>query len=228
VKIKISLCFALLFTLSSVNNTFALDHNDVTPQEAKNMIDSNEELIVIDVREDYEYCAIDGHIPGAFNYPWSSGVLQQRYEELPRDGEILVYCRSGYRSNLAANFLDDNGFFHIYDMLGGFSDWLWETAGCVDSDGDSVRGSGGIIGGISTGMPIEFTVAVKPTASIGIPQKTVNINTKKNIEVEFSGRHDPCIVPRVIPVIESITAIVLLDCLLIEGFIPRVIESKKP
>lgn len=134
-KVKASFLF-LLFTLSAVNNSFALDHNDVTPQEAKNMIDSNDELIVIDVREDYEYCATDGHIPGAFNYPWSSGVLQQRYEELPRDGEILVYCRSGYRSNLAANFLDDNGFLHVYDMLGGFSSWLWETAGCVDSDGD--------------------------------------------------------------------------------------------
>ncbi|MHA2008890.1 MAG: chorismate synthase [Promethearchaeota archaeon] len=85
--------------------------------------------------------------------------------------------------------------------------------------------SGGIIGGISTGMPIEFTVVVKPTASIGIPQKTVNIQTMENVEVEFSGRHDPCIVPRVIPVIEGIAAAVLLDRLLIEGFIPRVFES---
>lgn len=85
--------------------------------------------------------------------------------------------------------------------------------------------AGGIIGGISTGMPIEFTVAVKPTASIGIPQKTVNIETMENVEIEFSGRHDPCIVPRAIPVIEAMTAIVLLDCLLIEGHIPRVFNS---
>lgn len=138
-NIKISLLFALLFILSAVNNSFALDHNDVTPQEAKNMIDSNDDIIVVDVREGYEYCATEGHIPGAHNYPWSSGDLQKRFEELPRDGEILVYCRSGYRSNLAANFLDDNGFLHVYDMLGGFSAWLWETAGCVDSDGDGVN-----------------------------------------------------------------------------------------
>jgi len=85
--------------------------------------------------------------------------------------------------------------------------------------------AGGIIGGISTGMPIEFTVAVKPTASIGIPQKTVNIEKMENVEIEFSGRHDPCIVPRVIPVIEAMTANVLLDCLLIEGHIPRVFVS---
>ncbi len=85
--------------------------------------------------------------------------------------------------------------------------------------------SGGIIGGISTGMPIEFTVAVKPTASIGVPQKTVNIATMENVEIEFSGRHDPCIVPRVIPVVEAMTANVLLDFLLIEGYIPRVFKS---
>ncbi|MFX1571147.1 MAG: chorismate synthase [Promethearchaeota archaeon] len=85
--------------------------------------------------------------------------------------------------------------------------------------------AGGIIGGISTGMPIEFTVVVKPPSSIGISQKTVNIETKKNVEIEFSGRHDPCIIPRVIPAVEAMTAIVLLDCLLIEGFIPKVLKS---
>jgi chorismate synthase len=87
----------------------------------------------------------------------------------------------------------------------------------------SKNDSGGIIGGISTGMPIEFSVAVKPTASIGIPQKTVNIETMENIEIEFSGRHDPCIVPRIIPVVETMAAVVLLDYLLIDGFIPRVL-----
>jgi rhodanese-related sulfurtransferase len=139
VKIRLSTLFVLLFTLSAVNNCSALDHNDVTTQEAKNMIDSSDQIIVVDVREEYEYCGTEGHIPGALNFPWSSGVLEQRYEELPRDSEILVYCRSGYRSNLAANFLDDNGFLYVYDMLGGFSAWVWETAGCVDSDGDGVN-----------------------------------------------------------------------------------------
>ena len=96
--------------------------------------------------------------------------------------------------------------------------WIIEKDKIKTSKNDS----GGIIGGISTGMPIEFSVAVKPTASIGLPQKTVNIETMENIEIEFSGRHDPCIVPRVIPVVEAIVAVVLLDCLLIDGFVPRV------
>jgi chorismate synthase len=85
--------------------------------------------------------------------------------------------------------------------------------------------AGGIIGGITTGMPIEFTVVVKPTASIGIPQKTVNIQTRKNVEIELTGRHDPCIIPRIVPVIEAMTANVLIDCLLVEGYIPRILDS---
>ncbi len=85
--------------------------------------------------------------------------------------------------------------------------------------------AGGIIGGISTGMPIEFTVAVKPTSSIGVPQKTVNIKRMENVEFEYSGRHDPCLVPRIVPVVEAMTANVLLDCLLIENYIPRVFKK---
>ncbi len=85
--------------------------------------------------------------------------------------------------------------------------------------------SGGIIGGISIGMPIEFTIAVKPTATIGISQKTVNIETMENTEIEITGRHDPCIVPRAVIIVEAMTAIVLLDRLLIDGFIPLVITS---
>jgi len=136
VIIKLSAFIILLASFSSTLSSCALAHTDVNSLEAKNMIDSNDQLIVVDVREDYEYCAVEGHIPGALNYAWSSGVLQQRYEELPRDGEIMVYCRSGARSHAASTFLDDNDFLHVYDMKGGFTAWLWETAGCVDSDGD--------------------------------------------------------------------------------------------
>ena len=74
--------------------------------------------------------------------------------------------------------------------------------------------NGGIIGGITTGMPINFFVAIKPTASISKVQKTVNLETKKNDVLQVKGRHDPVIVPRAIVVLEAATAIVILDTIL--------------
>ncbi|MDR2246523.1 MAG: chorismate synthase [Treponema sp.] len=74
--------------------------------------------------------------------------------------------------------------------------------------------SGGILGGISTGMPLEFTVAFKPVASISVPQKTVDRGGGVR-DLVIQGRHDVCVCPRAVPVVEAMTALVLADLLLL-------------
>jgi len=81
--------------------------------------------------------------------------------------------------------------------------------------------NGGILGGITNGMPIEVTVAIKPTPSIGIKQKTINHATGEAMNHSVEGRHDPCILPRAVPVIESVLAIAILDAIMDEGFKTR-------
>ena len=73
---------------------------------------------------------------------------------------------------------------------------------------------GGFLGGITSGMPIVFRAAIKPTPSISLPQKTINLETMEETTLEIKGRHDPCIALRAVPVMEAVTAITLLDSLL--------------
>ena len=73
---------------------------------------------------------------------------------------------------------------------------------------------GGALGGITTGMPVVCRVAFKPTPTISLPQKTVNLQTKEAVTLAAGGRHDPCIVPRAVPVVEAVTALVLADMML--------------
>ncbi len=90
-----------------------------------------------------------------------------------------------------------------------------EANDCYYYDDEKVKTktnhNGGITGGISNGMPIIFRVGIKPTPSISQVQQTVNIKTKENTELEIIGRHDPCIVPRAVVVVESMAALGILD-----------------
>lgn len=73
--------------------------------------------------------------------------------------------------------------------------------------------AGGILGGITNGMPLVFRLAFKPTPSIAKQQQTVSLSKKQVEELVVTGRHDPCIVPRAVPVVEAVTALVLSDLL---------------
>jgi chorismate synthase len=87
--------------------------------------------------------------------------------------------------------------------------------------------AGGILGGLSSGMPIVMRVAVKPTPSIAKEQLTVNLRSMEDAKIKVKGRHDPCVVPKAVPVVESTVATVLVDHMIRFGLIPKVLKERK-
>lgn len=83
--------------------------------------------------------------------------------------------------------------------------------------------AGGILGGLSNGMPIVLRVAFKPASSISKKQSTIDIKTKKPTSLQIEGRHDPCVVPRAPPVVDALVSLILADHALIGGFIKPVL-----
>ena len=90
----------------------------------------------------------------------------------------------------------------------------------------STDNAGGILGGLSNGMPIIIRVTIKPTPSISKEQKTVNLSKMKNAALSVKGRHDPCVVPKAVPAVEAAVAITLADHMIRAGFIPKTLKEK--
>jgi chorismate synthase len=88
----------------------------------------------------------------------------------------------------------------------------------------TTNSAGGVLGGISSGMPLVVRVAIKPPASIAMEQKTVDMQKMKETIIKVGGRHDVCIVPRAVPVVEAMMAVTICDFALRARVIPGVIK----
>lgn len=129
------------FTVAAVvmAATTASPFTEVTVEQVKEIIETGQDVVLLDVRERWEYET--GHIPGAINLPWNSQVLQAEYASLPKDRPVIVVCRSGNRSRLASAFLDERGFGDVRNMLGGMVSWPYKVeTGLEPTTWGSVKG----------------------------------------------------------------------------------------
>ena len=111
----------------------------------------------------------------------------------------------------AVKGLEFGSGFNAANMNGSsHNDAFYVSGGKI---GTKTNHAGGILGGISNGMPVVFRVAFKPTPSIAKPQQSVNLRTLQEQILRITGRHDPCIVPRAVPVVEAAAAIAIYDLL---------------
>ena len=103
-------------------------YTDISGVKAYTIYQSNKELIVVDVRDESEYCR--GHIPCVIFYSWNDGVFTKEFHILPTDAPILLVCRSGNRSGKAAAILDQNGYKTVYNLEKGMRSWPEATVTC--------------------------------------------------------------------------------------------------
>ena len=144
-------------------------------------------------------------------------------------GGIIECMVTGLPAGLGAPFFDsvESGISHLMFSIPGVKgvefgegfgfaslrgSWANDAFRIVDGKiVTETNHSGGVNGGITNGMPVIFRCAVRPTPSIALKQKTVSLKSGENAELEIHGRHDPCIVPRAVPVVEAMAAIAILD-----------------
>ncbi len=136
--------FGMATLLILVASAFAV--TDISVDELKARLDSGERLILVDVREPVEFEG--GHIRGAVNFPWSSGVLRESSGTLPKGTTLVVVCQSGGRSAAASAFLETEGFDQVLDMVGGMSAWTYGTVTTDEEEESSTCvGCGGVTWG---------------------------------------------------------------------------------
>lgn len=143
-------------------------------------------------------CVIEG-VPAGYGNPMFGGVENK-----------IASCVFGIPAVKGVEF---GAGFEAARMRGSENndEFYYEEDGRVRT---RTNNHGGILGGITTGMPIVFRAAFKPTPSIGKPQKSISFSEKKDAVLEIKGRHDPCVVMRAVPCVEAAAAITVLDIIL--------------
>ena len=155
-------------------------------------------------------------LDAAKNHNSIGGVVECRIYNLP--ASLGNPCFDKLDAELAKALMSIGGVkgveigdgFEVAAKLGSENNDAMRSSGFVSNS------AGGILGGISNGNTVIVRCAVKPTPSIAVPQQTVNINNE-NTDIEIHGRHDPCLVPRIVPVAEAMCALVIADMLRISG-----------
>lgn len=184
----------------------------VDPEVSKRM-----EELIMEVKAQGD--SIGGVVEGlAFNVP--PGLGEPLFGSLDGDIAHLLFNIPAVR---AVEF--GVGFKAALMKGSEFNDQYTYRDGRVET---LTNNSGGILGGLSNGMPIVVRAVFKPTPSISVKQRTVDLSKKCDTFIEIKGRHDPCIVPRAVPVVESCIAFTLADHCLGLGLIPKVLGRRKP
>jgi chorismate synthase len=142
-------------------------------------------------------CAITG-LPAGVGEPMFGGI-ESRIAQIIYGIPAVKYLEFG------------GGLAAAYEFGSSFNDpFIVEN----ENFRTETNNAGGILGGISNGMPVIFRVGIKPTPSISKPQQSISLNGMNEVMLEVKGRHDPCIVPRAVPVVEAAAAIAIFDLIL--------------
>ena len=162
------------------------------------------EQVIVDAKEDKDSV---GGIVETFVLGMDAGYGNPFFDSVESTIAHLVFAVP------ATKGVEFGAGFEITRMLGSEANdgYYYDKNGQIKT---RTNNNGGILGGITYGMPIVFRTAIKPPASIEKQQKTIDIEAEESADLEVNGRHDPCIVPRVLPVLEAITAIGLMDLML--------------
>lgn len=190
----------------------SMDFSKVTLQDIeKNIVRCPDEKAASQMIELIEEVKADGDSVGGVirgvikNVP--VGLGEPAFDKLPA---LLAHAMLSI--NAVKGFDIGKGFESTVMRGSIHNDSFYESKGKIKL---KTNNAGGTLGGISTGEPIYFRVAIKPVSTISKKQKTVS-KENKNVELEATGRHDPCVLPRAVPIVDAMSALVIMDMYLLQ------------